>query len=38
MNHANFKNLQPKVSSAQYGQVSQATPPRNLQFGLRLQF
>jgi hypothetical protein len=38
MNHANFKNLQPKTSSNQYGQVSQAAPPRNLQFGLRLQF
>jgi hypothetical protein len=38
MNHANFRNLQAKVSSKQYGQVTQSGPPRNLQFGLRLQF
>jgi hypothetical protein len=38
MNHANFRNLQAKISNKQYGQVTQAGPPRNLQFGLRLQF
>jgi len=38
MNHANFRNLQTKITNSQYGQVTQAGPPRNLQFGLRLQF
>ena len=38
LNHANFRNLQAKITSNQYGQVTQAGPPRNLQFGLRLQF
>jgi hypothetical protein len=38
MNHANFRNLQTKITNKQYGQVTQAGPPRNLQFGLRLQF
>ena len=38
MNHANFRNLQAKITNNQYGQVTQAGPPRNLQFGLRLQF
>lgn len=38
MNHANFRNLQAKISNKQYGQVTAAGPARNLQFGLRLQF
>ena len=37
-NHANFRNLQTKITSNQYGQVTQAGPPRNLQSGARLQF
>jgi hypothetical protein len=38
MNHSNFLSLQTKITNNQYGQVRAAAPPRNLQFGLRLQF
>ena len=30
MNHANFRNLQTKITNKQYGQVTAAGPPRNL--------
>lgn len=38
LNHANFRNLQAKISNKQYGQVTQCGPARNLQFGLKLMF
>ncbi len=38
MNHANFRSLSAKTSSKTYGQIAQAGPARNVQFGLRVQF
>jgi len=38
MNHANFRNLAAKTSSKTYGQMAQAGPARNIQFGLKAMF
>jgi len=38
LNHANFRNLATKTSSKDFGQIREAGPPRNIQFGLKLQF
>jgi hypothetical protein len=37
-NHANFRNLSSKTSSKNFGQVAEAGPGRNIQFGLKLNF
>ena len=38
LNHRNFKTYVANVSSAQFGQPSEAFAPRRLQIGLRLDF
>ena len=38
LNHRNFSTYVANVSSAQFGQASEALPPRRLQIGLRMDF
>ncbi|HEU0091466.1 MAG TPA: hypothetical protein VFS78_05100, partial [Vicinamibacteria bacterium] len=38
LNHRNFSTYVANVSSAQFGQASEAFPPRRLQIGLRMDF
>jgi hypothetical protein len=37
-NRANFRDLENNLSSAAFGTISTAGPPRNIQFGLKLTF
>jgi outer membrane receptor protein involved in Fe transport len=37
-NRTNFRDLENNLSNGNFGQISTAGPPRNIQFGLKLTF